>query len=456
MKVFISHNTADFECFVKPLADVLDQYEVDTWYSERDIPDGGDWPAHISKAIRSADYILVVISTNTLLNPGQIKNELRLAAQLSKRIITIKTTEKPLSSDLTYFLGLNAINWYQKTEADAYDTLFRLLGRKYNAERTAQDKTDRISNALSEMIEHTDPIFAELGELGGYSWGADKSIVQNLSGGWPLDKVRLEYRDDDMFDIEAQPYADFYREYLDSPEAAKIQLKGKNHTRWMLTEFDTAYDELFLSIRRTQWLHTQFIWHHLLKYEENRREAIETFFDEETSDYPTSLCLHLVLIDCENNIVGTRISGRKKDDYPRSIAVTLGEQLDETDHTSTFGFVSQWFRRAMTEEFGFTIADYNMYVDEASARIMSLTMEGDIYNFALTCCARLKCTTEELAEYYKIHRSFADEFNEVFPIPMKDVREILENSNIDSGKYHPSSYLRLLYGYLYAIGELPM
>lgn len=454
-RVFISHSSRDFESFVRPLAEVLEREGIRTWYSERDLRPGSSWAASIAEAIPTADYVLAVVSDAVLLSPGQIKNELRLATQCNKRILTIKNTDKPIPSELTYFLGLNAIAWRQKTQSEAYRVLLECMGVQSAPERASREQTDRVHGALQWMAKHTDPIFSETEEMGGYSWGLNKSVVQNLNGGWPLNKVRIERWNDIPFSMEQQPWEGLYRAYLDTPAAEAIRLKGKNHRRWMLTGFDTAYDSLFLSVQRTQWLDTQFVWHQLLSEEAERKKAIEAFFDTECSNLPTSLCLHLVLIDSEGAAVATRISRRKRDDYPSTIAVTLGEQLDETDYTAADRFLVQWLKRALVEEFGFTPVDYAQYVDEGSARILSLTMEGDIYNFALTCCVRLKCTAEQLAEYYRLHRSFGDEFNEVFPIPMEEIPELLENSLEQGAHYHPSSFLRLLYAYLYVRGELP-
>lgn len=231
--------------------------------------------------------------------------------------------------------------------------------------------------------------------------------------------------------------------------------KGKNHTRWMLTGYDAAYDSLFLSIQKTEWIQTQYVWHHLLKDEEKRKNTINMFFDEEESVYPTSLCLHLILIDNQNRIVASRIKKRKKDDYPNTIAVTIGEQLNETDYSSSDNFVLQWMRRSLSEEFGLDAVSTAQYVDEESARIMSLNLEGDIYNFSLVCCVRLKCTTEQLFSYYKMHRSSLDEFDELYPISVDEVPEILKNSDHLRDQYHPSSFLRLLFACIYVNGELP-
>ena len=454
-KLFLSHSSADFESFIKPFADTLEKHHFQVWYSERDIPDFANWADCLNTAIHNSDCILVIISDALLLSPGQCINELRLASQLNKPILTIMLTNKPISKELTYFLGMNAIHWYERSEDDSYKALFQALGSIYNPEAIQISQANSLHMSFQTMAEHTDSIFTGLNDIGGYSWGINKSVVHNLNGGWRLENIQLMQWDDEIFPIEKQPYAEQYNHFLENPVSKGIVLKNKNHTRWMLTEYDTAYDTLFLSIKRTEWMQTQFSWHHLLSETQARQEAIHNFFINEVSLYPTSLCLHLILVDQANNVLASRITNRKRDDYPNTIAVTLGEQLNETDHTISDNFVVQWLQRAMVEEFGFSQQEYCQYLNESSARIMSLTMEGDIYNFALTCCVKLNCTCEQLIDYYRFHRSHDAEFTEIFPIFTEQIPDILQNSRQLKEQYHPSSFLRLLYAYLYITGKLP-
>ena len=115
----------------------------------------------------------------------------------------------------------------------------------------------------------------------------------------------------------------------------------------------------------------------------------------------------------------------------------------------------QWLKRAVFEEFGFDSDNYFKYINEGSVRVMSLDAEGDIFNFSLVCCAKLNCTCAELSEYYRLHRSADDEFDEVFPISPAEIPHILAHSQESADAYHPSSFLRLLFAYVYITGTLP-
>lgn len=455
-RVFISHRAVDFAGIVSTVISSLKEHEIDVWYSEEYISAGQDYASAIAEAIGASDLFLAVITDNVLKQPGQVMNEISLASSFGKKKIAIVTTGKPLPENMLYHFQLNIIKWGETTKQEALKALYNVLGTVYLKPRVDKKTANRYRENYSTMTSYTDDIFSDISHLGGYSWGTNKSVIQNLSGGWPLGKIYIEEWNEVLFDFEQTQYNQMYREYCISRECEIMDFKGKNHTRWMLTDYDSAYNQLFLAVRKTQWRQTQFVWHHLLQEKTKRKKAVNAFFEEEQPVLPNSLCLHLVLIDIDDNIVASKITRRKKDDYPGTVAITIGEQLDETDYTATDNFMIQWVRRALYEEFGLDEANISRYVDEDSARVMALDMEGDIYNFALVCCMRLKSTTQQLFEYYKMHRSSEDEFDELYPIALKEVPDILKNSKRLQNEYHPSSFIRLLYSYFYIKKELPL
>lgn len=456
-KVFISHRSVDYDRFAKRIISKLNEYGIETWYSEECISDGEDYATEIVNAISSCDIFLAIITDEVLRQPGQVLNELSLASSFGKIKLAIVETTKPIPINMLYHFQRNTIRWYELDEETAFLTLFNLLGVIYH-KSTLNEETASTAQQVSAAFEmNTDRVFDAVNGKGGYSWGMNKSVIQNIPGGWPLKNIKVENWDNRLFEFKCTKHISAYQEYLTSQECEIIMRKGKNHTRWMLVGYDAAYDNLFLSLQRTEWKQTQFVWHHLLRDEADRKNAVTAFFEEELSDYPNSLCLHLILVDNENNIVASRIKKRKKDDYPGTIAITIGEQLDETDYTSSSdNFVLQWMRRSLWEEFRLDDDKIPQYVDESSARIMALDLEGDIYNFALVCCVRLRSTTKQLYDFYQINRSSEDEFDELFPISLDEVPNILRNSNQLRNEYHPSSFIRLLYAYLYIRKHLPI
>lgn len=454
-KIFISYSSKDID-FVRFLAETLEKHGLICWYSDTGIGAAENWAGKINEVMRGCDYFILVLSEASVAS-GQVFTELYGATTLNLPKIPVMLTKVALTNEFSYHLPMNAIEYYRMTDDDAF---FRQLleAMKLHPEKIDLLEKERdVTHRLYEMMQlHTDGIFSDVSEYGGYAWGINKSVIQNGNGGWLPANVIMDEVDDEAFQY-ADEFAEDYQAYYHSPEFQRMLRHGQNQTRWMLTKIDAYEDKLFLSVKRTEWSQTQFSWHRLMTDAARKREAIDSFFGEECTDYPNSLCLHLILIDSDNAVVATRIKKRKKNDYPSTVAITLGEQLNHSDFAAGLGdnFVLQWIRRAMYEEFSCTEAEYHKYVSEGSARVMSLDLEGDIFNFGLVCCVKLNCTCAELYEFYQLHRSADDEFDAIYPITLAEIPDILLHSESLAEQYHPSSFLRLLYAYIYTAGELP-
>lgn len=179
-------------------------------------------------------------------------------------------------------------------------------------------------------------------------------------------------------------------------------------------------------------------------------EMARRVFDHEEQFYPNSLCLHLILETQDGKLVGTKISNNKKNDYSRSIAITVGEQITEIDFanktTDNDQFINQWVKRTLIEEFNFQNEDYEKYVDLSSIRVLALSYEGDIYNFALPVFVRLKMDYDGFIAYLNATNKSIEEFTDVLPITEQEALAITrawKEPELRS-KYHPSSFLRAL------------
>lgn len=453
-KVFISYSSQNLE-FVRFVSKVLNNHGFDTWYSNECLNDMDNWAGKIVERMRQCDYFIVVLSESSI-SSGQVMNEVYLASQLNLPKIPVRIDKIPLTEELSYHLPLNAIDYYKMTDDDFFQLLLTSMKSHYDKIDILNEEKEHNHKLYDLMKLHTDSSFSDVETYGGYSWGINKSVIQNTEGGWLPCNVMIEEVDDTPFTFSDE-FNNEYQCYYESNEFQKILRRGQNQTRWMLTSFYAYQNKLFLSIKKTEWSQTMFSWHHLMTDPERKKGAINDFFENESTDHPNSLCLHLVLIDSNDEIVATRIKKRKKNDYPSTIAITLGEQINSSDFRAGLGdnFVIQWLRRALSEEFGFSESEYHKYISEGSARIMSLNLEGDIFNFSLVCCVKLNCTCMELYEYYQLHRSSDDEFDELFTIKISEIMNILNQVFALSEKYHPSSFLRLFYSYIYITGKLP-
>lgn len=453
--IFISKSSNDKE-YALWLCQKLENYGYKCWISERDINEFEEWDKGISQAVRNCTYFIILVSRHSI-GSGQVRNELRLASNYNCIKIPIRLDLSPLPDDFIYHLGTQMLNANKVDETRLFQLLISKMPISSAGDFSVVSGLEYVfvaNHRLAEtMIDSTDSVFSDVYDMGGFSWGQNKSIVQNSNGGWLLDQIIFEDIDWNLFEFKDLLTKQKYNSFYDSQEFQKEIRHGRNQTRWMLREYSTYQDKLFLSLQRTQWSQTQFTWHELLKCFDYRKRAITEFFNNGFSEYSNSLCLHVVLIDSENSIVATRIKRSKKNDYPATIAVTIGEQITRSDFDGyqTNEVIEHWLKRAMFEEFNLRENNYYQIIDTSSARIMALNMEGDIYNFSLVCCVMLKCTTEQLYDYYRVNRNSNDEFDCVFSISLEEVDNILANYMSMRSQYHPSSFLRLYFAKEYIL-----
>ncbi|EIJ34991.1 CHAT domain-containing protein [Thiothrix nivea] len=85
--VFISHSAAD-DAFVQALCEKLELHHLNIWVDSRNLR-GGDklWP-EVAEAIRTARYVVMVISANTV-NSSWVRKEVRLAEQEGITVIPL-------------------------------------------------------------------------------------------------------------------------------------------------------------------------------------------------------------------------------------------------------------------------------------------------------------------------------------------------------------------------------
>ena len=248
----------------------------------------------------------------------------------------------------------------------------------------------------------------------------------------------------------------------------EIQKVGNDLPRYMITRYGSNFDKenplLTIQLKKTYWRHCQFVWKRYVG-EEYEKEKRELWRDKIVSEhlesglrvarYPNSFCLHLVIETSDGNVLITEISKEKVNDYPTTKAVSLGEQIELSDFIEPKDFqkdfVREWTRRAVCEEFGISLEQYDEEFDEESLRVLSLDMEMDIYNFALVCTIKMKHSCEQ---FTKIVNTTIEqkEISNMFELPLGKIPGILMGYPKNKDEYHPSSYLRLLVFYLYKNG----
>ena len=236
--------------------------------------------------------------------------------------------------------------------------------------------------------------------------------------------------------------------------------------------FNDKDKKIRIELKKTKWSSLQFHWNYMRLLDEQNQTVnkIEDIYNEykkvflnnrEQSFLINSFCLHLVLEDSKGNAVLSCVSSNKSNDYSGTWAATIGEQLNledfynEKDNSTYSDFIVRWTERALDEEFGISKLDetdngeneLEKYVDMNSLRILSVDMEGDIYNIAITAVIRLKITVEELRSLKGIVID-SEEITEIKACGLPEIREILLGYPENMNDYHPSTYLRLLMFYI--------
>ena len=318
------------------------------------------------------------------------------------------------------------------------------------------------------------------------SWGEGKTveICSDIIFGWTPNNILVEnyenelYRfyqseeQDNHFGIKSYYFNESdYSDFKNSEAFKNVIRKGNNLPRVMLKDSTKNYDKkdrkLLVSLGRTEWSQTSYIWDRFGKSIGNEVDSNSlmneyslgiTSGNESEPYLPNSFCMHLLIETMDNKVILSRISQMKINDNPGTWAATLGEQLDIEDFTdgnNLFdGFVINWMRRAFKEEYKFDEKIYSDIVDEDSLKVLSVDFESDRYNFALLCTVQLRYTFEAFNKKVAPILS-TEEAIELKAIKLSEIPYILltYNDEEERKQYHPSTYLRLLvfimhkYGY---------
>lgn len=347
-------------------------------------------------------------------------------------------------------------------------------------------KKQSLSNEFSLLMKaYTSDSLKDNLNNGCLSWGEGKTVLycNDIIYGWKSSNVLIESYNDNLYSFYKENELDNYYnrkssyptnqgllEYVETDSFQKVIRNGNNLDCFMLTDQKTNFDKknrkLLLSIGRTKWCQTSYIWDFFGKKngdESNSNGLMKEYAKGvSTGKYaepylPNSLCLHLLIETRDNKIIKSRISGNKRNDNPGTWAFTLGEQLDIDDFVDGNNFypdfMQNWLKRAFKEEYRFSDEMYIDIVDTDSFRILSLDFESDRYNFALLCTVRLNYTFKVFMDKVQPLLSI-DEALELESVSLNDVPNILATYNdIKMRKeYHPSSYLRLLVFYIHKMG----
>lgn len=118
-KIFISYSRKDID-FVRKLAGDLESAGYDVWWDITDLRGGDDWVNTIPLAISSSQYVIVVLTPNSI-ESEWVRKEYTQALSLRKKIIPIMLV--PCSVPF----ALNTINFVNFAEGEYADNFNKLL-----------------------------------------------------------------------------------------------------------------------------------------------------------------------------------------------------------------------------------------------------------------------------------------------------------------------------------------
>lgn len=445
-KIFISHSSKDIQDTEK-ICQSIEENGIPCWYSERDLDKSTNyWQDVLISNINSCKAMLLLVSKNSI-SSEQVFNEISNASDKGILIIPYFIDNIALPQKYEYYLKkYEWINAYSSDDESALNILFKKLSITKK-----QSKPTIAEIPIANILKNENPCFDGI-QNGGYGIGYDKCIISNGSTGWAPNQIYIEDIDCDEFtfssigDLELEAK---YNEFCQSAEYRKIEARGNNRTRWMVSDF-YQNENLYISLKKTKWSQTTFWWNQIRSNPQKQQEVAFNTFYEQMPFYPNSLCMHLIIETADDLLIATKISRNKKNDYAYTIAVTIGEQINSNDFssgkTNNNFFIYDWCKRALIEEFQFTNENYNLFIDESSIRILGVTYEGDIYNFALPTYIRLNLTYDALLSYISSCSQSTDEYTEILKFNKDEIVDILKSSKMPDveERFHPSSFLRFL------------
>lgn len=311
----------------------------------------------------------------------------------------------------------------------------------------------------------------------GFIWGQDRTILvcSNIIEGYRTHQIHLDSVITDKYyrfqDSPAQCSTDLnksYEDFIRTDKTARISIEQNNdNDKWMLAGISKTCNRddqrVYLKLQKTKWSMNRFIWCKVFpELLLDKKAALAEVADDYTKGYyPNSLCLHLVVITADRKVVLNKISGVNSNDYPYTLAATIGEQLEISDFNNRTDynneFVDRWIERAFKEEFGLTETNYHRIVDADSARVLAFVEEGDIYNFSMVTTVTLNYSFEDFKRHISVAPVMDKEFTDPVPLDIKDIpgelnRHFKNCRGKGNGDYHPATAMRLFLTYAHFYG----
>ena len=156
-KLFISYSRKDMD-FVRKLAGDLEKAGYDVWWDITDLQGGDDWVSKIPDAINASQFMLVVLTPNSIASEW-VRKEYTQALSLRKKIIPLML----IPSSMPFALNtINFVNFAAGEYPDNYKQLLEALG--YTGKPPVVTPLEKAKSALPAwMKRHAIPLAAVIG-----------------------------------------------------------------------------------------------------------------------------------------------------------------------------------------------------------------------------------------------------------------------------------------------------
>ena len=256
---------------------------------------------------------------------------------------------------------------------------------KYHRRRRYEDLLAQLARSRIDPI--VSPFIS-----GSIGWGSGicLQVVPDLTEGWTLSKIEVDY-DGGSFQLPERykvAYAEYCQRYL---EEKRLFDDGD---RVMLQKNPKAFSDtptLKLSITATKYSIVQFYRDNVATIQSERNALIHRALDGDIT-FPHALCMHAVVTTTDDKVLLT-LRSPKVDYYPYSWSVSVEEQLQKDDlYPYLEGTILRWGRRLLWEELGLPESE----CDEANIRVLAIFLEADILNCSLLTWFKLNLSATEL------------------------------------------------------------
>lgn len=150
-QIFISYSRKDI-AFIEQLAVDLKFAGLDAWYDLSGLEGGARWSKEIEKAIRASEYVIVVLSPDSVASIW-VEEEILYARNLKRKIVPLlyKPCEIPLGFHTINFIDVRDGRYWQN-----YKEILRALGinrsEREEAENAVHEKAEKDATKKARLI----------------------------------------------------------------------------------------------------------------------------------------------------------------------------------------------------------------------------------------------------------------------------------------------------------------